>query len=228
MNRTCGNFTGGWLRIANLNMREDGVQCPVGLTETVNMGQRLCMNSVIDFGCSQVFFSANTTYSQICGMVIGFQLSTSDAFGPEPNSETINDPYVDGVSLTYGNPRNHIWTFASALNEPGVQSPGSNCPCTNTNLASSATLPPSFVGTNYFCDTGTDEDPVPNTLFNADPLWDGAGCGPNNACCSFNNPPWFFREFASPVMDNIEMRLCRDQNSIDENVLIEQIELYIR
>ena len=30
---------------------------------------------------------------------------------------TIDGRYVDGVSLTYGSPRLHIWTFANALDE---------------------------------------------------------------------------------------------------------------
>lgn len=32
--------------------------------------------------------------------------------------------------------------------------PEFNCPCTVRQLASSATPPPSFVGNDYFCDTG--------------------------------------------------------------------------
>ena len=35
--------------------------------------------------------------------------------------------------------------------------PSSNCPCTNTNQAAQATPPPAFVGTDYFCDTGSEE-----------------------------------------------------------------------
>ena len=33
------------------------------------------------------------------------------------NRDNIDAPYVDGVSLTYGDPRNHIWTFVSAIDE---------------------------------------------------------------------------------------------------------------
>ena len=32
-------------------------------------------------------------------------------FGPD--ATTIDDAYVDGVSLTHGSPQQHIWTFAA-------------------------------------------------------------------------------------------------------------------
>ena len=66
------------------------------------------------------------------------------------------------------------------------------------------------------------------------PLWDGAGCGPDNTCCSLNNPPWFLKQLPSNTTDDIKMRMCRDQvfepriGIIDEDIPIEVIELYIR
>ncbi len=45
------------------------------------------------------------------------------------NGGLINSTYVDGVSLTHGSPREHIWTFASALDECVSEGPGYNCPC---------------------------------------------------------------------------------------------------
>jgi len=43
-----------------------------------------------------------------------------EAFNPYhlQQSRTIDDVYVDGISLTHGSsPRQHIWTFANALDE---------------------------------------------------------------------------------------------------------------
>ncbi len=48
-------------------------------------------------------------------------------------------------------------------------------------------------------------------FYGGDPLWDGAGCGPLNTCCTFNNPPWFYKELPAPTTDDIEMRVCKDQ-----------------
>ena len=100
----------------------------------------------------------------------------------------IDTNYLDGVSLTHGSPREHIWSFAAALDEVGTH-PSQNCPCINRDRASLATRPPAFVGNDYFCDTGSGCPFDLRTLHSDDPLWDGAGCGPLNDCCTFNNPP---------------------------------------
>ncbi len=63
---------------------------------------------------------------------------------------SIDDVYVEGVSLTYGHlPRQHIWTF---VNE--TQSDSSVCPCTRPNLPYTGVVPP-FIGQDYFCETGS-------------------------------------------------------------------------
>ena len=142
--------------------------------------------------------------------------------------------YVNVISLSHGsNPRQHIWTFAGALDEVGTY-PAFNCPCTNINRATPATEPPCFVGNDYFCDTSS-ANRWAHIFYPDDPLWDGAGCGPANTCCSFNNPPWFLKQLPSNTTDDIEMRMCRDQwlapdsvNIIDEDTPLEVIELYTR
>ncbi len=52
-------------------------------------------------------------------------------------------------------------------------------------------------------------------------LWDGAGCGPLNTCCTLNNPPWFYKELPEPTTNDIEMRVCKDQQSANEDIAIE-------
>ncbi len=49
--------------------------------------------------------------------------------------------------------------------------------------------------------------------YTTDPLWDGAGCGPNNACCQFNNPPWFKSSLPLGTSDDIEIRICHGESS---------------
>ena len=60
---------------------------------------------------------ANIQYSRVCGKVIAYQVGTTNAFLNGGNA--ISSDYVDGVSLTHGDPtmRQHIWTFAAALAE---------------------------------------------------------------------------------------------------------------
>ncbi len=131
---------------------------------------------------------------------------------------------MDGITLYYGNPSQHIWTFVAAQSE--VAPPSQNCPCTNINQASSAGGPPAFVGDDYFCDTGSQRTAIDNLFYSDDPLWDGAGCGPLNTCCTFNNPPWFYKELAEPTTDDIEMQVCR--NGGDENIAIEMVNIYVQ
>ena len=58
-------------------------------------------------------------------------------------------------------------------------------------------------------------------------LWEKAKCS-NHACCPFNNPPWFYRELTLPTTDDIEMRVCRDQDRSAEDVEIQVIEIYVQ
>ena len=143
------------------------------------------------------------------------------------NSRSIDEAYVDGVSLTHGqNPRKHIWTFAGAIDET-TQYPSFKCACTNTAITSPHPVP-SYVGNDYFCDTAVTVNyrNVRQVLYTGDPLWDGQGCGPTNTCCSFNTPPWFTKELPSPTTDDVEMRLCKPNS--DGSTPIEIVELYVQ
>ena len=63
---------------------------------------------------------------------------------------------------------------------------------------------PSFVGQNYFCESGLTRWDSSSILFsNGDTLWDGQGCGPTSSCCTFNSPPWFNVTLPSPTTDDI-------------------------
>ena len=43
----------------------------------------------------------------------------------------INGVYVDGISITSGNPRNHVWTYAVGLSDDGNNT-HANYPCAKT------------------------------------------------------------------------------------------------
>jgi hypothetical protein len=219
MTRSCGGVTGGWMRVAYLDMTNSSHQCPSGLT----LSNRRCKRGPSGAGCSSVTFRVQTLgYSKVCGRIKAYQSGTTDSFH---QSQPLGGNYVDGVSLTHGNPRHHLWTFVASLDETGR---ASDCPCSNTATAGSATQPPAFVGKDYFCDTGSAGRVGYGVVYNSDPLWDGAGCGPQNTCCSFNNPPWFYKQLPQPTTDNIEMRVCRDESSTNEDILIEAVEIYVQ
>ena len=231
MTRSCGGVTGGWVRVAELDMTNSSHQCPSGLRQRTDSNNRTCVRDSDSPGCSSVTFSSATLeYSRVCGKVIAYQSGTADTFALRSNP-TIDTNYLDGVSLTHGNnPREHIWTFVASLEEDNTL-PHLNCPCT-TNLtrsvASIASHPPAFVGDDYFCDTGVRETALVGMFYGDDPLWDSAGCGPRNTCCSFNNPPWFHKQLPQPTTDDIEMRVCRDEDASNEDIAIEMVEIYIQ
>ena len=65
-------------------------------------------------------------------------------------------------------------------------------------------------------------------LYSDDPLWDGAGCLPENSCCYHGGMPWFFCQFPMMLKGNVEARICSDQEFADEAVVVEQIQLYVQ
>ena len=225
MIRSCGNITGGWMRVAELDMTNSSTQCPSGLRQRTDSNIRTCARNSNSGGCSSVtLYTSNIHYSRVCGKIKAYQFGSTNAFGFNPDH--IESYYVDGVSLTHGRPMQHIWTFAAARDESEF-SPHAKCPCTNINTTDSATPPPEFVENNYFCDTGSSDFNVNNIFYSDDPLWDGAGCGPLNTCCSFNNPPWFYKLLAQPTTDDIEMRVCRSDPISNEDIGIEMFDIYI-
>ena len=227
MTLTCKGVGGGWMQVAKLDMTNSH-QCPPGTRLRADHSKRLCGIDINGPGCSSTTFTPQgIEYSRVCGKVIGYQYASPDSFRDiQRSGNTINDNYVDGISLTYGSPRMHIWTFAASPDEDDDHAHYS-CPCTNIHHARSAQLPPSFVGNDYFCDTGSTQV-VQGRLYPDDPLWDGAGCGPANTCCSLNNPPWFLKQLPSTTTDDIEMRICHDEPSTNEDTPVEIVELFIQ
>ena len=91
---------------------------------------------------------------------------------------------------------------------------------------------PSYVGNNYFCESGNLNSLVYSIVLDAsDPLWDGEGCR-SSTCRKLSSPPgmtapWFCRQIPLTTADDIEVRICGDQPSWDEDAPVELIELYI-
>ena len=163
--------TPGWMRVANFDMTDTDQQCPLEFTTQNVNTKRFCSGRAS--GCSSVVFPINgVRYNKVCGKVIGYQYYSSDAFHPYYNDRTltIDDVYVDGISLTHGTPpRSHIWTFANALDE--VHSNIYVCPCTKTDTPYTGIVPP-FIGSDYFCATGSRQFYTAQ-WYTDNPLWDG-------------------------------------------------------
>ena len=221
MGELCGTG-GGWTRLAYLDMSDSTVNCPTGFRLYQSGGVRACGRPVSSGGsCSSVQYPSNgISYSQICGRVGGYQYGTADAVDTRgDNHNNINSYYVDGISITHGSPRQHVWTLMADWRV-------GECPC--NYLIPQAP----FIGTNYFCESGNDNstEQMILILYTKDLLWDGKRCGTHETiCCSAPGLPWFHRDYGNvTTMDYIELRVCGDESTSNEDVPVSFYEIYIK
>ena len=230
MELECGGHKGGWMRIADLDTSR-GDDCPSGWTKwfTNDAGQprrTVCRSPNNNAGCYPTIFNVNgVSYHKICGKARGYQGHTTDAFGGPRNQFDINN-YVDGLSITLGNPRKHVWTYAVGFSEVSNGPYSHYCPCAT---APGGKAPPFFVGDHYYCESGYAVGATPGAAFyTSDPLWDGTGCVHSTTqCCADIDLPWFSREFRMAQQDDIEVRICTDEPYNAEAVAVDQLQLFV-
>lgn len=226
--------TQGWMRAIDFDMRRPQEYCPEGFRLVHQQGQRACAKTV-GRGCQSVLFPLHgIPYRRLCGRARAFQVGTNNAFhrfqcaSPHCN---INQPYLDGISITHhAHPhRRHIWSLAASWTGFRDKHYRAVCPC----ATGEGTPPPDFVGGNYFCEAG--QYWPPKAKFAADdPLWDGEGCGKDEGrCCEAAGLPWFCTDVpgAGPggvSSEDIEVRVCADQEVKDEDLLWQFLEVYVQ
>ena len=204
--QSCG--PGIWRQVFYLNMSDSNESCP-GDWNTITTPIRACAGAPTS--CVSTFSdNVTTAYNRVCGRIYGAAVRTPDAFIRFISGhETIEDNYLDGVSITHGvsGSRSHIWTLGA-----GHQG---RCPCDN-NDRNAAPLPPTEVGENYFC----------SRYDGVNTLWEGEDCAVDNPCCSFHNPPYFSIQLPEQITDIIEIRICYDEEN--ESVFVHFAELYVQ
>ena len=223
---------GGWTRVAYLNMSDTTQQCPNTLRLYEQDGVRVCGRATINGpSCQSVQFTALGNYTEVCGKVIGYQYGGRGGINPYGHASTyrLNETYVDGISLTRGSPRQHIWTFITSSNEVSDVSSDNkhSCPCVFPD--SVASLLPSFLGDDWFCESGSSEATPAGAgqFYNSDPLWDGEQCGPLEPCCNTTGQPWFHKTLNSPSSDYLELRVC-ENNDGERDSPVALYEIYVK
>ena len=232
---TCGG-TGGWRRVVYLDMTDPSTTCPSGWNMT-GYSKRTCGRASDSewYTCDSVTFSVVGQYSRVCGQIRAYQWGSTHAFTHYQHfrQTTIDDAYVDGVSMTHGTPREHIWTFAAGASEAYTFASHYACPC---DTRGTVTVP-SFVGENYFCESGVNEGWTHGRHWSFHPndtLWDGENCLSSSTCCSLHNPPYFVRQLPKPTTDDIEVRICLHHELLQRpyplhpDIAIELLELYVQ
>ena len=212
--RCCNESDGKWMRIAYLNMSDPSAQCPQDWRE-VDSPIRTCRRQFQTSINSVNYSSYGIPYSKVCGRIVAYQFGTPEGFFGffHQKQTTIDDAYVDGISITYGHPKNHIWTFAVSKK---------NCPCIAT---------PPFIKDDLFCESGTNFF-INISFIDNNPLWDGHGCTGSSTCCEFNNPPWFCKQLPEPTTEDIEIRIIGNVYGIgvleEEDTPVQLIEVYVQ
>ena len=217
----------GWTRVAYLNMSDPSQQCPAELRLYNEGGVRACGRQTSSgASCDSVTFSTNGIgYSQVCGRVIGYQYASPNAYDYYYRNNYINIDtyYVDGIIITHGSPRQHIWTLANAISE--FVSGNNLCPCHSGSTVSI----PSFVGDDYFCESGNPLSGWSHQFYPDDPLWDGEGCGGDEGpCCNAPGIPWFHKNLISSTNDDIEIRVCGESSTSNEDTPLGLYEIYVK
>ena len=201
---TCDGVSGGWKRVAYLDVDDPSASaCPNGLQQRDS--PLSCRRPAIGGGCSAVTYAINDNYKCIFGRINADQVGTPDGFqrhgSSRPTTPTINNNYVDGVSLTHGSsPRTHIWTYAATT---------PSCTTCSDNF-------PAFLDSSqYTCDanSGCTANQVCGNL-----LWNGKECEGTST---------FYRQLPQPTSDDIEIRVCRDEDRSNEDFLLTFIEIYV-
>ena len=230
MNTTnCGDITGGWTMVAYFDMTNLSKDCPPELKYKEKCNDvhcfRMCSRSHSGYnGCTSVPFTTyGIHYSKVCGRARGYQYGYTRSFFSHyyTHQRSLNDAYVSGLSVTYGNPRNHIWTFAAGMSKTRNYI-AMNCPCA-CNKGPDA---PEFVVKNYFCESGNSDESVKLEWNLGDPLWDSKQCYDKGSTCC-NHSEWFSTPLGKSVSYDIEVRLCFLDQIYNEDIGVDQLEIYI-
>ena len=202
----CGR--GLWTQVLHFNMSNTSQKCLSPDWIETSIPVRSCYASTPTTCPGSIFSLSQLKYSRICGRALGYSSGILDAFALHGTIRSIDESYVDGISVTRGLPRRHVWSYAAG------RGGNKSCPCDSTDR-SVAPFPPSFVGNNYFCDGD----------YNG-ALWDAMECTTN--CCTFNSPPWFSVSLPAPTSDDIEVRICFDGPCGTGRIQLNFLQLYVQ
>ena len=98
------------MRAAYIDMTTVNNICPQGLTYTAVNSTRMCTRSHSNAGRTSVNFPTHgVPYTKVCRRALAYQRGSTDAFYniQQYSQSSLNGYYVDGLSVTHGDPRSH-------------------------------------------------------------------------------------------------------------------------
>ena len=205
------------MRVFHLDMNNQQEQCPCEFRHVPAENLRLCGRSSGP-GCASLVFDniKGYTYSRWCGRVIGYVQHWPEGFERHCHCNGclltahnyftqlvcgLNDPYVDGFSVTYGSPgcRKHIWSYAMRCHD-----------CDSDFM-------PGFIGGNYCLQNPSDNE-GDHGVYVHDPLFNGTCNGEIFQCV----------QLPEPTSEPLELRICADEPLNEEDALLNFAEFYIQ
>ena len=114
MELQCSGLKGGWMKIADYDTSK-GDNCPSVWKKIKANGLHLCRSPNDNAGYHTTHFQVKqVSYNKICGRVKGYQKGLPGAFRKIENP-SIDNEYVEGISITLGTPRKHVWSMEWAV-----------------------------------------------------------------------------------------------------------------
>lgn len=209
-------------------MKNHTQNCPSVWKQITSDGNltRTCGKKTNGSGCDSLVISTRgKPYKSVQGQITAYQFGTPDAFQVNTSSN-IDDAYVDGISITHGqNPRKHIFTLAVGIVQyfAPEELQLSTCPNTGYGLP-----PPTFVAEKYFCSSGAPgPDIVGGTHYGGIPLWSNHYESKCDKCYDTTKPRSFSITMPENTTDDLELRVCTDEDLTNEDIRIEKVDIYI-
>ena len=144
----CNITSPTWRRIAYFDTTQ-GDSCPTDLrTVTNTTSSQMACGRTADPGCTSLQFSPDGNYTNVCGRVRGYQYDSPDGF--HTGTDSIDSHYIDGISITHGNPRTHLWSYVTGNTEQYYIT-ATRCPCARSDPTDRSDVP-SFVGEDFYCE----------------------------------------------------------------------------
>ncbi|CAE8601997.1 unnamed protein product, partial [Polarella glacialis] len=162
---------GGPIRVVDIDPTNTGT-CPGPFSLATGIGgEQLCVRSAFPSsslaatGTAAAFVSAGNSkglrrYVRITGSVKAYQKGSMDAFAVDfrDSSSLESSDYVDGMSITVGHPRTHVFTLAVGASYDTNLGTSGMCPCGagTQSLACGGSAAPSFLSASgsVVCDSG--------------------------------------------------------------------------
>ena len=97
----------GWTPVVTLDLGDQSQFCPSPWVE-INSPGRLC---TARSNCEGLSFQASgVTFCRVCGRAVGYVVLSPDAFANFLGVSS-DGPYLNGIYVPHGQPRQHIWSL---------------------------------------------------------------------------------------------------------------------